>query len=137
MALANAVEVRYPFLDASVAELACRLPSRFKIRGLTEKYLLRQLAGQELPSSLASREKFAFTAPGGTELLAAGGDLVEHLLAPNTIRKQGFFDPREVERLKALYARPGYRLNVPFERDTLLLIATFSMFIEVFDVSHA
>src|SRR5262249_11371733 len=44
VAMAHSVEGRYPFLDYRVIEFCNRLPSRLKLRGLTEKYLLRRLA---------------------------------------------------------------------------------------------
>ena len=45
MAMANAVEGRYPFLDYRVVEYAARIPPRFKLNGLTEKFVLKKLAG--------------------------------------------------------------------------------------------
>lgn len=137
MASAHAVEVRYPFLDADIADFAARMPSQLKLNKLTEKYLLRRLAARYMPVSLANREKFAFTAPGSPSLLAEGGELIEHLLAPSTIRLQGYFDWVEVEKLKKQYSRVGFRLNVPFERDVLLVVLTFGLFLELFDLPNA
>ena len=137
MALAHAVEVRYPFLDADIAAFASRLPSRLKLQNLTEKYLLKQLGGRHLPLVLARREKFAFTAPGSPALLAKGSDLIDYLLAPSTILRQGYFDLVEVQRLRTQYSQPGFRLNVPFERDVLLVVLTFGLFLEVFDLPNA
>jgi asparagine synthase (glutamine-hydrolysing) len=136
MALAHSVEVRYPFLDADVAEFACRLPSHLKLHHLNEKYLLKQVAARYLLPALAKREKFAFTAPGGPTLLAQGSDWVDHLLDPATIRRQGYFDVDEVQRLRAEYSQPGFRLNAPFERDVLLVVLTFGLFLEAFNMPN-
>jgi asparagine synthase (glutamine-hydrolysing) len=52
VAMANSIEGRFPYLDHRVIEFANRLPPSFKIRGLTEKYLLRRaLAGCCPPTS--------------------------------------------------------------------------------------
>ena len=67
-------------------------------------------------------------------LLAQGSDLVDHLLDPATIRRQGYFDVDEVQRLRAEYSQPGFRLNAPFERDVLLVVLTFGLFLEAFDM---
>ena len=40
--MANSIEGRFPYLDHRVIEFANRLPPSFKIRGMTEKYLLRR-----------------------------------------------------------------------------------------------
>jgi asparagine synthase (glutamine-hydrolysing) len=42
VAMAHSVEGRYPFLDVRVVEFCNRLPARLKLRGLTDKFLLRQ-----------------------------------------------------------------------------------------------
>ena len=51
MAMANAVEGRYPFLDYRVVEYAARIPPRFKLNGLTEKFILKKLPGTTSPRS--------------------------------------------------------------------------------------
>ena len=42
MEMAHSVEGRVPFLDHHVVELLCAMPVRQKIRGMTEKYVLRE-----------------------------------------------------------------------------------------------
>lgn len=135
MALANGVEVRYPFLDERIAEFACRLHSKFKIRGLTEKYLLRRMGEPDLPRKIAHREKFAFTASGGKELLDSGGDFARQLLDKRAIERHGVFDFEQVERMNSQYKTPGYQMNVSFERDLLLFVASFSLFADTFNIS--
>ena len=43
MAMAHSVEGRYPFLDHRVIEFGSRLPLRFKLNGLKEKFILKPL----------------------------------------------------------------------------------------------
>jgi len=50
--MAHAVEGRFPFLDHRVVAFAAGLPPRLKLRGLTEKYLLRRSVGRDLPPAL-------------------------------------------------------------------------------------
>src|SRR5205823_4480252 len=63
VAMAHGVEGRFPFLDHRVAELAARIPSRLRLNGLTEKYLLRKSAGRFLPPAIARRPKQPYRAP--------------------------------------------------------------------------
>ena len=42
MALANSVETRYPYLDLDFVRFAARLPRGVKLRGLKDKFILRQ-----------------------------------------------------------------------------------------------
>ena len=55
MAMAHSVEGRFPFLDHRVIEFANRLPPRYKLMGLTEKYLLKRAHARHLPPATVAR----------------------------------------------------------------------------------
>lgn len=61
--MANSLEARPAFLDHHLAELAVSLPPQLRIKGRTEKYVLREAMKGILPEVLYKREKFAFMAP--------------------------------------------------------------------------
>jgi len=67
MTMAYSLELRVPFLDIQVAELASTLPDRFKwvSRGKqsTTKYLLREAFKNILPESVRKRKKLGFPTP--------------------------------------------------------------------------
>ena len=54
VAMANAVEGRFPFLDHRVVEFAARIPPQLKMRGLREKHILREAHGR--PAAAADRQ---------------------------------------------------------------------------------
>jgi len=101
-AMAHSVEGRFPFLDYRVVEFCTSLPSRLKLNGLTEKYLLRQVAKEWLPAEILARVKRPYRAPihksffNETRL-----DYVRELLRPEAIRSAGFFNPAAVSQLVA------------------------------------
>ncbi|HBL25516.1 MAG TPA: asparagine synthase (glutamine-hydrolyzing) [Acidobacteria bacterium] len=134
MALANSIEARYPFLDLGVVDLARRMPPGLKLRNLGEKYVLKRVAEGLVPRSIIEREKFGFHAPGSPYLLHQGIDWIHDLLSPDRIRRQGYFNPDMVETLKRQYLREGFRLNLPFENDLLMIVLTFGVFLEAFDL---
>lgn len=63
MTMANSLELRVPFLDIEVANLAKTLPDAFKWRGGVTKYLLREAFRKVIPESTRNRKKLGFPTP--------------------------------------------------------------------------
>jgi asparagine synthase (glutamine-hydrolysing) len=82
MEMAHAVEGRVPFLDHHLVELVCSLPVAQKIRGVTEKYVLREATRPVVTSTVYARHKHPFTSPPAA--LAPDGRL--HQLLQDTLR---------------------------------------------------
>ncbi len=61
--MANSMEARPAFLDHHLAAVAVQVPPELRIKGKTEKYVLREAMAGLLPEVLYQREKFAFMAP--------------------------------------------------------------------------
>jgi len=134
LAYANSIEARYPFLDINVLEFAKEIPPNLKLNGLTEKYILKRIAEKYLPESIINREKFGFVAPGSTYLIGRSIDWINDTLSYDTIKRQGYFDPDTVERLKKIYMSENFSLNLPFENDLLMIVLSFGIFLELFDM---
>ncbi len=100
VAMAHSVEIRLPFLDYRLIDLAARIPSKWKILGLDEKHLLKKALRPVLPPEIVSRSKQPYRAPIVNCLLAAaGGQLATDLLADAAIQRAGLFDAEKVNRL--------------------------------------
>lgn len=66
MSMAHSIELRVPFLDKEVMELAKNIPSKYRVHGTNDsgtKYALRQAALKELPEDWAKRPKLGFPVP--------------------------------------------------------------------------
>ncbi|HET7365768.1 MAG TPA: asparagine synthase (glutamine-hydrolyzing) [Burkholderiales bacterium] len=103
MTMANSVEGRFPYLDHRVIEFANRLPPRYKLRALTEKYVLKQAVKGLLPESIRRRVKQPYRAPDSQSFFRDGqpADEVAELLSPERLRDAGYFDPPAVAKLVA------------------------------------
>ncbi len=104
--MANSMEARPAFLDHHLAELAATLPPTVRIRGGTEKWVLREAMKGLLPKVLYEREKFAFMAPPAHTDPAkwkALRELAARHLTPQAITDAGLLDVDGVERLFALH----------------------------------
>src|ERR1051325_320687 len=63
VAMHSSVETRYPFLDEDVFSFLAPLHPQWKLRGLSDKYILRLLADRWVPHKIAWRRKAMFRAP--------------------------------------------------------------------------
>ena len=89
--MASSTEVRVPLLDHELVELAARIPSALKLKGLTGKYILKRAAESWLPREIIHRKKAGFSAPVRAWLVRDLRDFVEDLLSESNIRSRGYF----------------------------------------------
>jgi asparagine synthase (glutamine-hydrolysing) len=97
--MAHSLEARVPYLDPVVAGLAQSLPTRLKVRGLQKKVLLRKAAAPLLPRRIVYGRKRGFSIPAAAWLRGELEPFARDVLAPDRLRRQGFFRPELVERL--------------------------------------
>jgi asparagine synthase (glutamine-hydrolysing) len=116
--MANAIEGRFPFLDHRLIELAARIPPRLKLKGLTEKHILRESVKDLLPDIIANRPKQPYRAPESRAFLRSrvGAAVLDHM-SPANVAGAGYFDPALVGRLVDKcdkLASTGFRDNLAF-----------------------
>ncbi len=97
--MAHALEVRAPFLDTHIVDLANHLPVSYKFRGITRKYILKKLMEGKLPHEIIYRKKKGFGMPIGSWMRHELRPLVTDLLSTSSLARIGFFNPAYVERL--------------------------------------
>ena len=96
--MAASLEARVPLLDHEVVEFAWRLPLSWKIRGRTQKWILRQVLARHVPTALFERPKMGFGVPVGQWLRGPLEDWAADLLDENALRADGILDPLVVTR---------------------------------------
>jgi asparagine synthase (glutamine-hydrolysing) len=100
MMMAHSVEGRFPYLDHRVVEFCNRLPPRFKLRALRDKYLLRKLGQDWLPREIARRPKRPYRAPVHRCFArAVAPGFVQDLIGPGSLKSAGLFNPAAVGQL--------------------------------------
>jgi len=121
MLMGNSVEGRFPFLDHRLIEFAAALPERFKLRGLSEKWILKRLARRSVPTTVLQRQKYPYRAPAAGFLTGVDAPgWVRELLSREATRKVGVFDEEKVARL---VAKLSARAAAPTEADSQALMA--------------
>lgn len=103
--MAHSVELRVPFLDRKIVELATRIPASLLMRRGMEKYILRRALEPLLPRSISWRRKRGFQMRLNLGLVETLNHLCDKFLNPEAVKARGFFDPHLVNTLR--YGRPG------------------------------
>lgn len=93
------LEVRVPFLNREMIEMAARMPPKLKLRGLKRKYILKRALENVLPKDVVWRKKAGFGAPIRSWLRGPLRPLVSDLLSEESIRRRGLFRHKEVMRV--------------------------------------
>ena len=99
--MAANLEVRVPFLNRHMIELAARMPPNLKLRGFKRKYILKRAMEKTFPRDVVWRKKAGFGAPVRSWLRGALRPMVEDLLSEETVKRRGLFDSAEVHKLIA------------------------------------
>jgi len=63
MSMAASVECRVPFLDHRLVHTVINLPLSYRLRGFTDKWLLKEIASHHLPPKVVYRKKLGFPLP--------------------------------------------------------------------------
>jgi asparagine synthase (glutamine-hydrolysing) len=125
VAMAHAVETRFPFLDHRIVEFAAALPPGLRMRVLEEKYLLKRAAGYLVPPEVRRRPKQPYRAPDASCFIGPEGparQYVHDVLSPEGLRRTGLFDAGSVARLVAK-VRGGHAIGA---KDNMAVVGILS-----------
>ena len=102
MSMAHSLEVRTPFLENRIIDIACSLPVRLMRRNGMGKYLLKTMLAEEMGMDFASRPKVGLMLPVDKWLSAEVHTLAQRFMNDEAVRALGVFSIKGVE---ALYRR--------------------------------
>lgn len=99
MSMMVGVEARVPFLDFELVKLMNALPANMKIRGNTQKYILKKAMEGKLPNEVIYRSKTGFALPIRS-WFKQKNSFIEYYFDRERLNSQGIFN---VDELIALY----------------------------------
>jgi asparagine synthase (glutamine-hydrolysing) len=99
MSMAASLELRPPFLDHRLVELACNLPASAKLRRGTGKWVVRSIAGRHLPRATARRRKAGFRVPLDAWFRGGLRDMAWDVLGSRSAFVAEVLDPFEIRAM--------------------------------------
>lgn len=93
------LEARSPYLDRDLTTFALGLDPALKIRGLTTKWLLKQVAARWLPGHVIRRRKRGLSVPLGAWINGGLRDEVDRLLAHERLEREGVLSAGRLRQL--------------------------------------
>jgi asparagine synthase (glutamine-hydrolysing) len=93
------LEARSPFLDHHLMEFAASLPERLKLRGMTTKYLLKQVLKKFVPEENLTRAKMGFGIPIGHWFRGSMQSFLRETLLSEKALSRGLFNPDKVRQM--------------------------------------
>jgi asparagine synthase (glutamine-hydrolysing) len=121
MEMAHSIEGRVPFLDHKVVETIVRQPVNQKVRGMTEKFVLRQAVKDVITDTVYKRQKHPFLSPPATlNPDDTFNTYVQDMLRGPVLKSLPFFDQKSVVAL--LDELPGMDAGSRTANDQILML---------------
>ena len=130
MAMATSLEVRVPFLDNRLVDFICRVPSHYRLQGLSLKRLLKSALKGVIPDFVLTRSKRGFGTPMSDWLRTDLRTMVADLLAEQRIRRHGFLNTDVIRDM--VTAHEGGREDYT---EPIVALLTFELWREQFGVT--
>jgi asparagine synthase (glutamine-hydrolysing) len=105
MTMAHSLEARPPLLDHKLVEFAATVPSRYRLKDGTTKYIFKQALRGLLPDRIIDRRKQGFAVPLARWFRGELAGFARDVLLSKRCRERGVFDQVYLERLLALNDR--------------------------------
>jgi asparagine synthase (glutamine-hydrolysing) len=110
MSMAWALELRVPYLDPRLVELAFRVPFEFKLNSAGSKVIMRRAFADLIPPENLRAPKKGFNVPLGNWMRTKLDRYFDELLPRDYVRREGIFDHDYITRLREEHKR-GRRDN--------------------------
>jgi asparagine synthase (glutamine-hydrolysing) len=92
MSMAHSLEVRVPFLDRVLGDVASRISSGLKLRDGVGKWVLKHALRDLLPDEILFRQKMGFGLPYALWMRRSLAPIIRETLSPQRVARRGVFD---------------------------------------------
>ncbi len=111
LTMSSSIEARVPIIDHKIVEFAATIPPQLKLKGMTEKYILKKVGQDILPPSTRNRRKRPFKIPINTWFKDELNDMAMQALDDSVILREGYFKPEVVQDIMRRHKRSELLYN--------------------------
>jgi len=105
MTMANSLEARVPFLDHFFFDMAFNIPSKLKLKGIEEKFILKKSVSKIVPHEIIKRRKHGFDVPLEYWFDENIGRITDYLISP----KREWINHKYVKHILANRGERNYK----------------------------
>jgi asparagine synthase (glutamine-hydrolysing) len=128
------MRTHYPFLDNEILDLVCQLPLKMRLKGSTDKYVIRQAAKKYLPSPILERKKITLVDFTYTEVLEHLIKKFKTFFSYEYIEKNGLFSYDFINGIIERLQEPKSALDRFREKNIILTVLTLCVFMDTYDI---
>jgi len=99
LTMAHSVEGRVPYLDHRLVEFTMKIPVKYKMRGLQEKYILRRALKHALPKRVVNQKKQAFIMPINSHFKKEMNELSKNIFFDQTAKRRKLYSTKYINKL--------------------------------------
>lgn len=132
----HGIRTHYPFLNRTMLGFAESLPSRMRLKGNTDKYVIRKAMKGIIPEIILSRKKITLADFSYREILQALSRRYRKYFSPQYIKEVGIFSEEYLTQLRDGLAEPKSALETFREKNILLSYVSLSCFIDHFGLTR-
>jgi len=137
MSMAHSVELRVPFMDHKLVELAARVPPDMKLNGMNEKYILKKIATSHLPEHPGQYKKQGFYTPiREWFFMPEYNDGLDKYLSADVIAEAGIFEVSRVQEMRDRIMQASAPTNME-EYYQLMKLEWMMMLVLTIQILHA
>lgn len=101
MTMAYSIEARAPLLDQKLVEFSAMIPPNLKLRGMTDKYILRKVMKELVPRTIVNRKKQRFFVPIDTWFERDLGGIAKQIFSEESHKR--IFNNKYIQKITHNY----------------------------------
>ncbi|WOO34830.1 asparagine synthase-related protein [Anaerocolumna sp. AGMB13020] len=134
MSRSYGIRTHYPFLDNRMIDFVCRLPRNMRLKGNTDKYIVREAAKTYIPPDIINRKKISLGDFTYSEVIGRLLKDYEKYFKYEFIKKNNLVSYDFINGIISKLNEPKSALDRFREKNIILTYLTLSIFMDIYKI---